>query len=244
MEQTLPLATHDYSAWGMFLSADIVVKLVMMGLLLASLVSWVIFIAKLIQLNRNKKSVHHDYSSLDTCRSINDFETAFKDGDLNSVTKEMLLCVQAEIPDTKLPEAHEYSGIKERTQWGLETVITSAMQRMASKVSIITTIGAIAPFVGLFGTVWGIMNSFIGIAQANTTSLSVIAPGIAEALLATGLGLIAAIPAVIFNNILAKGARNYKISLVKMASELMRILSRSFEIQNTPPHNISSQAAE
>lgn len=218
--------THDYSAWGMFQSADIVVQSVMAGLVIASLVSWIIFFAKLFQLKRDKKSVLREQALLLKHKTI----YLDKNKRFSKNTRRMLLCAQTEMPEATYIPRQQNVGVKERTLWGLEVITTNAVQKLTHGVGTIATIGAVAPFVGLFGTVWGIMNSFIGIAKENTTSLSVIAPGIAEALFATGLGLVAAIPAVIFNNILAKGARNYKIALTQLASTIMRIISQSLDM--------------
>ncbi len=119
--------------------------------------------------------------------------------------------------------------LKERVAWLLARVEAGAARRMGRGIGILASIGAIAPFVGLFGTVWGIMNSFIGISNANTTNLAVVAPGIAEALLATALGLFAAIPAVMMYNGLSRSIGGYRAMLGDAGTLVMRLVSRDCE---------------
>lgn len=234
--------TNDYSAWGMYQSADIVVKFVMVGLVIASFISWMIFAGKSIQQARYNRELRKLYKPLRLCQ---DMEGAQKIcGTRSGRAREMLDCALSEIGGRA--QYLSAAGIKERALWRIECVVADGHRSLIRGSIVVATIGAVAPFVGLFGTVWGIMNSFIGIAEANTTSLSVIAPGIAEALLATGLGLVAAIPAVIFNNILARGAGGYKVLLVGTATEIMRILSRSLDMDEIAgvPNNVHYAVAE
>jgi biopolymer transport protein ExbB len=120
-------------------------------------------------------------------------------------------------------------GVKERTAWRLERLVAGAGRIMGRGTGVLATIGATAPFVGLFGTVWGIMNAFIGISRAQTTNLAVVAPGIAEALLATAVGLIAAIPAVVIYNVFARATAGQKARLADAVAETMRLLSRDLD---------------
>jgi biopolymer transport protein ExbB len=120
-------------------------------------------------------------------------------------------------------------GTKERAAIALSRVEARAGRNMARGTGLLATIGSTAPFVGLFGTVWGIMNSFIGISQAKTTNLAVVAPGIAEALLATAIGLVAAIPAVIIYNVFARAITGYRATLSDASGEILRHLSRDLE---------------
>ena len=119
--------------------------------------------------------------------------------------------------------------MKERTAWRLERLVAGAGRTMGRGIGVLATIGAIAPFVGLFGTVWGIMDAFIGISRAQTTNLAVVAPGIAEALLATAVGLVAAIPAVVIYNVFARAIAGHKASLADAVAETMRLLSRDLD---------------
>src|SRR6201984_2308322 len=120
-------------------------------------------------------------------------------------------------------------GLKERIAWQSERIEMAAGRKISRGTGILATIGATAPFVGLFGTVWGIMNSFIGISKAHTTNLAVVAPGIAEALLATALGLAAAIPAVVIYNMFARSIAGYRAGLGDAAAEVLRLVSRDLE---------------
>ncbi|MNC40479.1 Biopolymer transport protein ExbB [compost metagenome] len=126
--------------------------------------------------------------------------------------------------------SEDNEGIKERTGFRLERRVAAAGRHMGRGNGFLATIGAISPFVGLFGTVWGIMNSFIGIAQSQTTNLAVVAPGIAEALLATAIGLVAAIPAVVIYNVFARVIGGYKASLGDVAAQVLLLQSRDLDL--------------
>jgi biopolymer transport protein ExbB len=131
-------------------------------------------------------------------------------------------------------------GLKERIAWKLERIEQAASRKMARGTGVLATIGSTAPFVGLFGTVWGIMDSFIGISKAHTTNLAVVAPGIAEALLATALGLVAAIPVVMIYNMLARSTAHYRALLGDASALVMALVSRDLERAKQP----ISEAAE
>ena len=126
--------------------------------------------------------------------------------------------------------SEDNEGIKERTGFRLERRVAAAGRHMGRGNGFLATIGASSPFVGLFGTVWGIMNSFIGIAQSQTTNLAVVAPGIAEALLATAIGLVAAIPAVVIYNVFARVIGGYKASLGDVAAQVLLLQSRDLDL--------------
>src|SRR5699024_10208925 len=126
-------------------------------------------------------------------------------------------------------------GIKERTSFRLERRVAAVGRQMGRGNGYLATIGAISPFVGLFGTVWGIMNSFIGISEAQTTNLAVVAPGIAEALLATALGLVAAIPAVVIYNVFARAISGYRLRLANAAAGVRRLVSRDLDFRGIAP---------
>jgi biopolymer transport protein ExbB len=125
-------------------------------------------------------------------------------------------------------------GLKERITSHLSRIEAQAGRRMARSTGVLATIGSTAPFVGLFGTVWGIMNSFIGISQAQTTNLAVVAPGIAEALLATALGLVAAIPAVVIYNVFARSIAGYRQVLADASAGIERLVSRDLDFRAVP----------
>ena len=187
---TLP---RDLSPWGMFMQADIIVKAVMIGLVIASVVTWTVWLAKTIELIAAKRRLRSDLKLM----------AARRTDQLPQRKSIMGRFMNAAAAELQLSDgALEKDGIKERIALGLERIEKAAARRIARGTGVLATIGATAPFVGLFGTVWGIMNSFIGISKSQTTNLAVVAPGIAEALLATAVGLVAAIPAVVIYNVL------------------------------------------
>ena len=129
--------------------------------------------------------------------------------------------------------SREKEGIKERVSFRLERLVAACGRNMSSGTGVLATIGSTAPFVGLFGTVWGIMNSFIGIAKTQTTNLAVVAPGIAEALLATALGLVAAIPAVVIYNVFARSIAGYKAQVSDASAQVLLLVSRDLDHRRT-----------
>jgi biopolymer transport protein ExbB len=190
---TLP---HDLTFTGMFLEASPVVKGVIIGLLAASIVTWTVWLAKALELSVARRSLHRALAMLSAAKSLSDVA---KTGD--RTVDALLLEATLELAQSSgLPEANVSGRIAAR----LERVQAAAARRALVGTNVLATIGSSAPFVGLFGTVWGIMASFIGISQAQTTNLMVVAPGIAEALLATAFGLIAAIPAGVIYNAFAR----------------------------------------
>jgi len=216
---------REFSPWSMFLSADVVVKAVMIGLAFASLVTWTIFIAKLIELSIAQGKMRRVLKKIAPSRSLAEAQMAL--GDKNSVLSSLL---NAAMREARLSAGiSSDSGIKERAASSFAEIVRAEARRIRIGMSILATIGATSPFVGLFGTVWGIMNSFIGISKAQTTNLAVVAPGIAEALLATAIGLVAAIPAVIIYNHFARVTKSY-LELVNRASgAAARLLSRDLD---------------
>ena len=216
---------RDLSPWGMFLAADIVVKLVMIGLALASLLTWTIWFAKAIELMLARRRLAAAIAALAGARSLADCVTRFK-GDANGAGA----LVRAADTEIRLSaDALDPAGVKERIASRLERLEAAAGRAMIRGTGMLATIGATAPFVGLFGTVWGIMNSFIGISKSHTTNLAVVAPGIAEALLATALGLIAAIPAVVMYNMFSRWTATYRAQHADAAAEILRLVSRDLD---------------
>jgi biopolymer transport protein ExbB len=227
-----PIATaalpHDLSPWGMFMAADIVVKAVMVGLAFASVVTWTIWLAKALELMTAKAGAGRSLRRLEQAPSLDRaaVDMAGRRGRLRGPVGALVACAQEEIGrSADLGE----DGIKERVAIALSRIEARAGRAMAKGTGLLATIGSTAPFVGLFGTVWGIMNSFIGISQAKTTNLAVVAPGIAEALLATAIGLVAAIPAVIIYNVFARSIAGYRATLSDASAEILRHLSRDLE---------------
>jgi biopolymer transport protein ExbB len=219
---TLP---RDLSPWGMFLAADIVVKAVMVGLALASLLTWTIWFAKALELLAARRGLRAAIEALNDARSLADAMTR-----LNGRGGDVVMLLDAAETELRLSaDAISADGVKERIASRLERIEAAAGRRMIRGTGILATVGATAPFVGLFGTVWGIMNSFIGISKQHTTNLAVVAPGIAEALLATALGLVAAIPAVVMYNVFSRWTTGYRALQADAAAEILRLVSRDLD---------------
>jgi biopolymer transport protein ExbB len=218
---TLP---QDLSPWGMFLNADIIVKLVMIGLAFASLVTWTVWVAKSLELRSARGQVRSGLSILNNSTTLAQAHDQMR-GEEGPVAQIM----QAAGAEIRLSANLRSEGLKERIAWQLERIEMAASRKIARGTGVLATIGATAPFVGLFGTVWGIMNSFVGISRAHTTNLAVVAPGIAEALLATALGLVAAIPAVMIYNVFARSTAQYRALLGDASAEILRLVSRDLD---------------
>ncbi|HEY8274348.1 MAG TPA: tonB-system energizer ExbB [Pseudolabrys sp.] len=216
---------RDLSPWGMFMAADIVVKAVMVGLAFASVLTWTIWFAKAIELMLARRRMRSAIEKLAHAKSWNEANVRTKGRDVGVAA--MLRAADTELRMSA--DAHSATGIKERIASRLERLEAAAGRQMIRGTGILATIGATAPFVGLFGTVWGIMNSFIGISKSHTTNLAVVAPGIAEALLATALGLVAAIPAVVMYNMFSRWIAGYRALHADAAAEILRIVSRDLD---------------
>lgn len=219
---TLP---HDLSPWGMYLQADIVVKAVMIGLAFASVVTWTVWLAKSVELFSARSSVKRGLRAISTQSTLAGAAQAL--GNRKGIVRAYIDMAALELRmSTDTPDKE---GIKERVASRLERVESAAVRKMNRGTGVLATIGSTAPFVGLFGTVWGIMNSFIGISKSQTTNLAVVAPGIAEALLATAIGLVAAIPAVIIYNWFSRGIGVYRAHAGDASAEVMRLVSRDLD---------------
>ncbi|MFJ5238974.1 tonB-system energizer ExbB [Pseudomonas neuropathica] len=228
---------HDLSPWGMYQNADIIVKIVMIGLAIASIITWTIWIAKGFELMGAKRRLRGEIAALKKATTLKEASTtAAKEGTLAN------LLVHDALEEMRLSvNSREKEGIKERVSFRLERLVAACGRNMSSGTGVLATIGSTAPFVGLFGTVWGIMNSFIGIAKTQTTNLAVVAPGIAEALLATALGLVAAIPAVVIYNVFARSIAGYKAQVSDASAEVLLLVSRDLDHQperSSQPHMV------
>jgi biopolymer transport protein ExbB len=224
------LLPHDLSPWRMFLSAHPVVKSVMILLVLASILTWTVCLSKSLEIRSAKREARRVLAMLGQTRSLG--EAANRIGKANSPAAEM---VTAAINEVEISSELPNEGIKERVASLLDQIEANGRHLIMHGTGVLATIGSISPFVGLFGTVWGIMNSFIGISKAHTTNLAVVAPGIAEALLATALGLVAAIPAVIIYNAFARSIGAYRALLDEVASAVLRLVSRELDGQEIMP---------
>ncbi|MGX9429428.1 MULTISPECIES: tonB-system energizer ExbB [Bradyrhizobium] len=218
----------ELSPWVMFWNADIVVKAVMIGLAFASLVTWTVFIAKMIELTVVQRKLRAALAKISDVRSL--AEAQFALGAKGSVLSTL---IAAAMREGRLSAGiSSDAGIKERAASSFAEIVRAEGRRIRVGMGLLATIGATSPFVGLFGTVWGIMNSFIGISKSQTTNLAVVAPGIAEALLATAIGLVAAIPAVIIYNHFSRVTKGYLELVGRASGAAARLLSRDLDRTN------------
>lgn len=207
----------------MFLDASIVVKVVMVLLMAWSVVTWALMFSKLAFFSGLNGSTNRFLSAFRGAGSLTDAaKTAGKNHRSNAMAK-MLIAAADEIGTGKK------GGLSTRVAQRMGIVQNEVGEELSSGMGIFATVGSIAAFVGLFGTVWGIMNSFIGIAETQTTNLAVVAPGIAEALFATGIGLFAAVPAVIFYNMFARRIGAFQTRMDNFASEVLVRVAREHE---------------
>lgn len=205
---------RDLSVLGMFLAADWVVQAVMIGLVVASVLTWTVFLAKSLELAAAQRRQTRALAAIDSAPS------------LDAAPANDLVAVALVERKLSVDNNNDRDGLKERIASRLERLEAATGRRMLKGTGVLATIGATAPFVGLFGTVWGIMNSFIGISKSQTTNLAVVAPGIAEALLATALGLAAAIPAVVIYNHFSRRIAAYRALVGDTSAAVLRLVSR------------------
>ena len=223
-----PVIPTDLSVLGMYHHADVVVKTVMIGLLLASVVTWALLFSKGSEVFTAKRRMRREFDALSSVRTLDEAAEQAESFAASSTSAQMIRDAQNELELSA--GSTDNNGIKERTSFRLERRVGAAGRHMGRGNGILATIGAISPFVGLFGTVWGIMNSFIGIAQTQTTNLAVVAPGIAEALLATAVGLVAAIPAVVIYNIFARTITSYRHQVGDVAAQSILLQGRDLDL--------------
>ncbi|SDK63090.1 tonB-system energizer ExbB [Paracoccus chinensis] len=219
--QTLP---HDLSPMGMYRQADIVVKAVMLGLVFASVVTWTVLIVKLFEYLIAMSAIGRGARRIEAAESL---RAALSGADGRGPDARMLRAAAREL--NRSASGLSPDGVRERIASHLGQIQARAARHIGRGTGVLATIGSTAPFVGLFGTVWGIMNSFIGISEAQTTNLAVVAPGIAEALLATAIGLVAAIPAVVIYNFFARAITGYRLRLNETAASVERLVSRDLD---------------
>jgi biopolymer transport protein ExbB len=238
--KTATAELRELSPWSMFKSADVLVKAVMIGLAFASLVTWTIFIAKMIEMTFIRRKLRNALNKIGEARSL--AEAQFALGAKGSVLSSLLAAAMRE---ARLSAGiSSDAGIKERAASSFAEIVRAEARRIRLGMGLLATIGATSPFVGLFGTVWGIMNSFIGISKAQTTNLAVVAPGIAEALLATAIGLVAAIPAVIIYNHFTRVTKGYLELVGRASGAAGRLLSRDLDRTHVSGGAHSRTAAE
>ncbi|MGO9235822.1 MAG: tonB-system energizer ExbB [Methylocella sp.] len=224
---------RDLSPWGMFLNAVLPVKLVMVGLAFASLATWTVWLSKTLELWNAKRAARRGLEVLASATSLRAAEKELAKQP-QQARSPLARFIAAAVGEADRSEGLASEGVKDRAATLLSRIEAQAGRVILRGTGVLATIGATAPFVGLFGTVWGIMDSFIGISKTNTTNLAVVAPGIAEALLATAMGLIAAIPAVVMYNGFARAITGYRAQLGDAAAEVLRHLSRDLDREDFP----------
>ncbi len=213
----------------LFMQADIVVKAVMLGLIAASIWTWAIIIAHALKLKRAARENEGFEKEFWKADDIDRFHE--KRGEEDLPAAKVFSAGVAEWRRSTGGSRVDKEGTRSRLAMAMHSAVTEQVDRLAERLNILATIGSVAPFVGLFGTVWGIMRSFADIAGANNTSLAVVAPGIAEALFATALGLFAAIPAVIAYNRMSYGINRMEARLSRFADAFHGTLSRELEYE-------------
>ena len=232
--ENLGAYTHDLSMWGLFIQADPIVKGVMMLLVLASIWSWAIIFSKrstLKKLNKRAGIFEDSFWSGEPLDKIYSRVKNSKPDPLLSTFSagmaEWQAGVVGGVPSTESMQA----SLRQRVERTMSVAIGREMNKLERGMTFLASVGSTAPFIGLLGTVWGIINSFSAIAATNNTSLAVVAPGIAEALFATALGLVAAIPAVVAYNVFSTGLNRYADRLEAFIDEFSAILSRHLDAQ-------------
>jgi len=219
---------------GMFEQADLVVKVVMIGLLACSILSWMLLIIKLVEFGSLRKTSDRFLESFRGAKSINEMGRIAESEDFaGNPMADMAAAAAAEVELSRQAGLNVTGEFRDstlmRATTAIQAVQASLARRLSGGMQFLASVGANAPFIGLFGTVYGIMNSFIGIANTNTTNLAVVAPGIAQALLATGIGLFAAIPSVVFYNYFQTQITGYGSRSEGFVAELVNAISRQLD---------------
>jgi biopolymer transport protein TolQ len=217
------------SPLALFMQADIVVKAVMLGLIFASIWTWAIIISHALRIRNANRANERFESEFWQARDMDEFYDRRGREELPSA--KVFAAGITEWRRSTAGKKIDKEGTRSRLAATMNSTISAEVDRLAERLNILATIGSVAPFVGLFGTVWGIMRSFNDIAGANNTSLAVVAPGIAEALFATAIGLFAAIPAVIAYNRMSYGINRIEARLGRFADRFHATLSRELELE-------------
>ena len=230
IDQATQLAATDFSLWALFIRADIVVKLVMIGLIVASVMSWSIIIEKIMTYRRVRQQAEEFEALFWSGETLQNIYRQLASGEASPSVRVFNAAMREWVRHDSNRRKTEAGAIIPSIERALTNAVAREMEPLESRLLFLATVGAVAPFVGLFGTVWGIMNSFQAIAMSRDTNLAVVAPGIAEALFATGLGLLAAIPAVVAYNACAASVQRFASRLDHFADDFINLMAR----QNTP----------
>ncbi len=223
-------APHGFSFLDMFLTAHPVVKIVMIGLILASVWAWAIIIEKIFAFRRARLEADRFEQQFWSGQSLEELYAALSRGRTLAMAS-LFVAAMREWKRSVEGNVRALGGIQMRVEKVMDVTISREMEQLDRRLLFLATVGSTAPFVGLFGTVWGIMSSFQAIAAAKNTNLAIVAPGIAEALFATALGLLAAIPAVIFYNKFAADSSRLGQRLEAFADEFSAIVSRQIDVR-------------
>jgi biopolymer transport protein TolQ len=223
MQSAAPL-----SMWALFQNADLVVKGVMIGLIIASIAVWAIAIDKILLYARTKRAMDGFEQAFWSGQSLDELYRTLSARPSHSMAA-LFVAAMREWKRSLEGQPRSFAGLQMRIQKVMDVTIQREIERLESRLLVLATVGSAGPFIGLFGTVWGIMTSFRAIAGQQTTSLAVVAPGIAEALFATAIGLIAAIPATIFYNKFVSDVNKQALRLEGFADEFAAILSRQID---------------
>ena len=237
VENVAPMA-HDMSMFGLFMQADWVVKSIMIGLLLLSIACWAVILSKLAAYGRARREMKQFDRIFASGEPLGAIYQRIKDRPRTGLSA-VFAAAMEEWTVSHADNAANPAGLQARLRIVLDTTIAAEIERLDRNLALLATTGSAAPFIGLFGTVWGIMNSFTAIAAAESTSLSVVAPGIAEALFATAIGLVAAIPAVIAYNKLSGDSGHIVTRLEAFADRVSVLLSRQLDAR---PADVRSAA--
>ncbi len=221
-------AATEVSLWGMFWSAHLVVKLVMIGLLLASVWSWAIIVDKIMLFSRTQKAMDRFEDSFWSGNSLEELYQTLSQRPATAMAS-LFVAAMREWKRSFTGATSAFMGLHSRIEKVLDVTIAREVEKLEKQLLVLASVASAGPFVGLFGTVWGIMTAFRSIAASKNTSLAVVAPGIAEALFATAIGLFAAIPALIFYNILQGKVARSQARLESFADEFSSILSRQID---------------
>lgn len=226
--QLVPSVTADLSLWTLFSHASFIVQAVMIGLLIASIWVWAIAIDKTVLYARTRRAMDHFEKTFWSGQSLEDLYRSLATHPTHSMAA-LFVAAMREWKRSFEGAARSFAGLQTRIDKVMEVTIAREVERLERRLLVLATVGSAGPFVGLFGTVWGIMTSFQSIAASKNTSLAVVAPGIAEALFATAMGLVAAIPATIFYNKFASEVNKQAQRLEGFADEFAAILSRQID---------------
>ncbi|MDE1173772.1 MAG: protein TolQ [Parvibaculaceae bacterium] len=225
---TMSAPPIDFSMLGLFLRADLIVKLVMLGLVFSSVWSWAIIFEKLWRFRQIERAADSFERTFWSGRSLDELYQEIGHRPQHPISA-LFIAAMREWRRSQEMVVESFAGVKERVDKVMNVTISREMLALETRLLFLATVGATAPFIGLFGTVWGIMHAFQSIALSRDTNLAVVAPGIAEALFATALGLIAAIPAVIGYNRLSSQMGRFGSRLEGFAEEFSAILSRQLD---------------